>query len=350
MRCLAPALVVLLTFLGITLPASAQCAGYAVPITSSSSGSTQGSFLGDPPCNIPYLSWSFGVDCFNDCNSRWMSSEVQNETAHGACTALLPPQTCHPYFIQLDYANGQYATTNAMDMKIFAGCRDDFAVITQANCPCAPACSSGLPGGQEEEDPGTEPPSDPLYGSPIVISLEDGQLELTAPEDGVLFDIDADGTPERMAWTAAGTDDAFLVLDRDQDGTVDHGMELFGDYSPQLPSAEPNGFSALAMFDDSLNGGNDDGWIDGQDPIFVHLQVWTDLDHDGISQPEELQSLTDAGITALGLDYGSTRRRDRHGNQLRYDATVLRTQGPGARVAWDVFFRLLPEGDSEAQP
>lgn len=153
-----------------------------------------------------------------------------------------------------------------------------------------------------------------------------------------------------MAWTAAGTDDAFLVLDRDQDGTVDHGMELFGDYSPQLPSAEPNGFSALAMFDDSLNGGNDDGWIDGQDPIFVHLQVWTDLDHDGISQPEELQSLTDAGITALGLDYGSTRRRDRHGNQLRYDATVLRTQGPGARVAWDVFFRLLPEGDSEAQP
>ena len=174
--------------------------------------------------------------------------------------------------------------------------------------------------------------------SPIIISLDNGSLQLTSAQDGVLFDLTADGVRAQTAWTQGEADDAFLVLDRNENGTIDNGSELFGDATPQ-PIRDPsqrNGFEALAVFDDSLSGGNEDGFLDENDAIFGELQLWIDTNHNGISEVEELQSMSDAGVHSFDLSYRSSSRVDAHGNELRFYSSVLMTRG--RRIAWDVFF------------
>jgi len=170
--------------------------------------------------------------------------------------------------------------------------------------------------------------------SPILISLS-GRLELTAAEQGVHFDLDADGKAELTAWTALDSDEGFLALDRDLNGQIDDYSEIFGNKTEQFPSDEPNGWRALAIWDDGLNGGNADGVIDAADWIFASLRLWVDKDHNGISEPSELMDLTEAGIVSLDLDFHKSERRDRHGNLFKFWSQVETTHG--VVVAWDVF-------------
>lgn len=174
--------------------------------------------------------------------------------------------------------------------------------------------------------------------SPILVDTSGTGFSLTSAANGVVFDISGTGHPIQMAWTALGADNAFLALPT-ADGLVHDGTQLFGNYTPQPPSANPNGFAALAVYDLPSNGGNGDGIIDARDKIFASLRLWIDANHDGISQSDELHALPSLGVNSINLAYKLSERRDQYGNLFRYRAPVnAGDQTPTGRMAYDVFF------------
>lgn len=177
--------------------------------------------------------------------------------------------------------------------------------------------------------------------SPVIVDVGGGGFHLTSAADGVQFDITGSGRPIQIAWTAAGSANGFLVLDRNHDGAITSGKEMFGNFTPQPVSANPNGFLALAEFDKPQNGGNGDGVIDHNDVIFASLRIWIDKNHDGISQPDELFKLPDVGVYSISLDYKESGRTDAFGNRFRYRARVNlipeRIEGQTGASAYDVF-------------
>ncbi|HEX8499853.1 MAG TPA: hypothetical protein VF659_04610 [Pyrinomonadaceae bacterium] len=177
--------------------------------------------------------------------------------------------------------------------------------------------------------------------SPVLVDVLGNGFSLTDARGGVNFDLDGDGTAERLSWTSPGSDDAFLALDHDGNGRIEYGTELFGNYTPQPPppaGRERNGFLALAEFDRPARGGNGDGLIDDRDAVFPSLRLWRDSNHDGVSQPEELHALAGLGLKSVDLGYKESRRTDEHGNRFRFRAKVGDAKGAKAgRWAWDVF-------------
>ena len=182
-------------------------------------------------------------------------------------------------------------------------------------------------------------------GTPIIIDTTGKGFHLTSAQNGVMFDLKGDGIPEQIAWTDSSSGNAFLALDRDGDGKITSGKELFGNYTQQPFSPNPNGFLALAEFDKPQNGGNGDGIIDSRDAVYSKLLLWIDVNHDGISQPDELHALPELGIYSISLDYKIFRRIDQFGNQFRYRAAINSQTGDkkskAGSWAFDVFLVSL---------
>ena len=171
--------------------------------------------------------------------------------------------------------------------------------------------------------------------SPIVINRSNGPWQFSGTGDPVTFDIDANGRLDRITWTGRGEPLAFLALDRNRNGIIDDGAELFGTATP-LQSGQPasNGFEVLREADQ-----NHDGVVDATDSIWNELLLWSDTNHDGVSQPTELVRIMKTDIVALSTAYHATGRTDRSDNAFRF-MSVLRSTG-GQRPYYDVFFSAV---------
>jgi hypothetical protein len=190
----------------------------------------------------------------------------------------------------------------------------------------------------------TDPPPPPDDGglcqfdcnySPIVFDLGQGGYQLTGLDQPVDFDIDGNGRLNRMAWTAPATPMAFLAMDRNHNGLIDSGSELFGNHTPGIDGqVAPNGFEALKTYDS-----NADGFITSADPVWTQLLLWTDLNHNGVSEYDELVPISVSHITAIGLRYHADGRVDRNGNVFRYEGRLVvgRSQMP----YYDIYFRAV---------
>lgn len=181
-----------------------------------------------------------------------------------------------------------------------------------------------------------EPP-DP-DNCPILVDLGLDGFHLSGPDPSVSFDIDADGSQDQIAWTRADGNDAFLCLDRNLNGVIDNGQELFGYATPLLSGAPAVvGYRALAELDLDNNGGNADGRIDAADAMFAELCVWLDTDRDGYSDPAEISPLHSSNVVAMEYDYSTTRLRDRYGNLFRYTAPSLVRESHGRVHRWPTY-------------
>ena len=154
---------------------------------------------------------------------------------------------------------------------------------------------------------------EPERQDPLALDLNgNGRIDLSTAASGISFDINADGRAEQTAFATNG--DAFLAMDRNGDGRITSGAELFGD-----AAGARDGFADLSRLDS-----NRDGVIDQNDDRFDDLRVF-----DG----RRTRTLADVGVQSISLEarYGRVERAD--GNAEIAQSTFTRTNGQQARIA-----------------
>jgi Ca2+-binding RTX toxin-like protein len=203
--------------------------------------------------------------------------------------------------------------------------------------PDAPAGGKpmlGVPmrGGGATSDPSYKTPFLVAMGTaaprrdPLLLDLDGDGIETLGVGAVTFFDHDANGFAELTGWV--GTDDGMLVMDRDGDGHITSGRELFGDQSVlQSGAVATSGMQALAEWDLTANGGNGDGNIDASDAAWSRLRVWRDADGDGFTDEGELIALSDAGIDALSLAFSDSGVSDGLGNSQARLSNFVRADG-----------------------
>jgi len=155
---------------------------------------------------------------------------------------------------------------------------------------------------------------------PLVLDLSGEGINLTKAGEGARFDIDADGKLDQTAWVRGNT--ALLVYDKNGNGVIDDGSELFGDQN-----GAAHGFAELAKYDS-----NSDGRIDRLDPIFKALKLYRDLNGDGKIDKNELATLPELGIKALNLNFARA-SGNINGNDLILSGSFEREDGSTGHLA-----------------
>ena len=168
----------------------------------------------------------------------------------------------------------------------------------------------------------------PPRHDPLTLDLDGDGLETTgiAAINPILFDHDGDGIKNGTGWVSS--DDGFLVRDKNGNGSIDSGRELFGDSTIKSNGQlATDGFDALADLDSIANGGNADGRISSADAQFTNLRVWRDLNQDGISQSNELFTLSSQNIASINVTKTANSQTLANGNQIADLGTFTKTDG-----------------------
>jgi hypothetical protein len=190
---------------------------------------------------------------------------------------------------------------------------------------------------------------DPWSGScytPLIVDVNGDGFELTNLNNGVRYDAFGTGRTIQSSWVKANSDEAWLVLDRNGNGTIDNGTEMFSSVTPQPQMPLPelrHGFNALVQYDKSENGGNADGVLNKDDQIFNSLRLWQDTNRNGIGEPDELHTLPDLGLTSIDMDYKEAKKQDGQGNRFKFRAKVKDKKGAQlGRWIYDVYLLGRP--------
>jgi len=186
-------------------------------------------------------------------------------------------------------------------------------------------------GTAEEEEPEDEylgditgNPLDPDSACPLLIDVDGNGVKLTSPEQGVIFDIDGDGQAEQIGWTHKNSHDVWLAVDRNGNGRIDDGTELFGNNTPvRVGQTTDNGFEALNFLQSESRGvAGLDQTIARTDDAWERLLLWRDANHNGISEPDELTRVVDSPLAGIDLRYEVISRVQK-ANEIRERSTVL---------------------------
>ena len=163
---------------------------------------------------------------------------------------------------------------------------------------------------------------------PLVFDLGgDGITTVSLEESNAFFDLDNNGFAEKTSWV--GAKEGLLSYDKNGDGIINGGNELFGDRTLMKDgkTLASSGFAALAEYDD-----NKDGKIDSNDVIYALLRIWQDSDGDGIASAGELRRLVDLGIVSIGLSYSNIGVTDSANNIQVRTGTFTLTDGSSRAV------------------
>ncbi|MBK6639339.1 MAG: hypothetical protein IPG34_17815 [Rhodocyclaceae bacterium] len=168
----------------------------------------------------------------------------------------------------------------------------------------------------------------PPNRDPLTLDLDNDGLETIGitPTAPILFDHDGDAIKTTTGWIKS--DDALLVLDRNGNGLMDNGCELFGDATDLYTGGKAaDGFAALAQEDT-----NRDGKVDALDARFADLRLWRDLNQDGLSQANELSTLEAQGVVALNVANTSHAQLLANGNRIADLGSFVRSDGTGGTL------------------
>ncbi|MFZ3019434.1 MAG: VCBS domain-containing protein [Gallionella sp.] len=167
---------------------------------------------------------------------------------------------------------------------------------------------------------------------PLTLDLNGNGIETVGinAANPVYFDLTGEGVQSSVGWVAPS--DGFLVLDRNGDGVINDGTELFGDATPAYEAGitqastssarTVDGFAALAQEDT-----NADGVVNSADANFANLRVWQDLNQDGVSQANELKTLSELGIESFNVASIEHSQLLANGNQIADTGSYTRTDG-----------------------